>query len=227
MAFDEALAERIRKLLKSDEDVLEKRMFGGLCFMHRGNMMCGIEKSRLMLRVGPEQYQKALSLKHASPMDFTGVPLKGFVFVAPLGYRNDKALKGWLRLGLKFTNTLPAKPKKVGKAALMRGNRKQQKGGPTLLSSIKNFGPVTLAEFHSMNITTLEQLKKTGFEDMCRKYVMYYPNRLNANAFLGVICSIENTVWTQATARQRSEARNMVRLLKTEFGISNTRTRLR
>lgn len=217
MPFDENLADRIRKLLKN-EDIIEKKMFGGLCFMHRGNMLCGVEKNRLMLRVGPSQYEKALSLEHASPMNFTGTPLKGFLFVALAGLKTESQLKAWLKRGLNFTNTLPEKVKKSGKAALMRGNKKAFKDGKTLLSSIKNFGPVTLAEFNSMNITTLEQIKKIGFEDMCRKYVEFYPERLNANAFLGIICSIENTVWTQATANQRSVARNMAKFLRKEFG---------
>jgi hypothetical protein len=96
-----------------------------------------------------------------------------------------------------------------------------------LLSDIKNFGPVTLAEFNSMGFTTLEQVKKTGFEDVCRKYVMYYPERLNANAFLGVICSIENTVWTRATKNQRNAAHALARELRQELGILAKRRSLK
>lgn len=87
----------------------------------------------------------------------------------------------------------------------------------TPLSKVKNFGPVTLAEFESMNILYLEQLIDLGFEETCRKWIEYYPERLNANAFLGIICAIEETVWTQATSRQRQLAHKMVKLLKSEF----------
>ncbi|MGE3975163.1 MAG: TfoX/Sxy family protein [Bdellovibrionales bacterium] len=218
MPFDENLANRIRNLLKKEDGVSEKKMFGGICFMHRGNMICGVEKNRLMLRVGADQYKETLKLKHTSVMDLTGVPLKGFIFVAPVGIKENRALKQWLKRGLKFTSTLPEKIKKTGVASLLRGNRKKE-NGPTLLSQIKNFGPVTRAEFNSMGITTLEQVKKIGFEEMCRKYVMYYPERLNANAFLGIICSIENTVWTQATPKQRSMARQMAQFLRREYGL--------
>ncbi len=87
------------------------------------------------------------------------------------------------------------------------------------LSKVKNFGPVTLAEFESMGIHTLEQIKDLGFEDTCRKWIEYYPERLNANAFLGVICSIEETVWTKATAEQRQTAHTMAAALRREFGL--------
>jgi hypothetical protein len=102
MPFDEDLASRIRILLKAELEILEKKMFGGICFMHRGHIV-----------------------------------------------------------------------------------------------------------------------NKLGFEEVCRKYVTFYPERLNANAFLGIICSIENTVWTQSTPQQRQEARKMAQLLRIEFGLPN------
>jgi len=80
MAFDERLAQRIRQILKGARGVTEKRMFGGLCFLVRGKMCCGVERDHLVVRVGPEQYERALSKPHARPMDFTGRPLKGFVY---------------------------------------------------------------------------------------------------------------------------------------------------
>ncbi len=77
--------------------------------MHRGNMLCGIDKKRLMLRVGPEQYEAVLKMKYAKVMDITGRPLKGFIFVANAGIKTDSDLKRWLQLGLKFTKGLSAK----------------------------------------------------------------------------------------------------------------------
>jgi TfoX/Sxy family transcriptional regulator of competence genes len=79
MAFDEKLGERIRKALGNRKGVGERKMFGGLCFTVNGHMVAGVVGDRLMLRVGPDQHEAALKLKHAQPMDFTGKPMKGMV----------------------------------------------------------------------------------------------------------------------------------------------------
>ena len=112
MSYDADLYDRISTLLKSAKDVEPKKMFGGICFMHRGNMLCGIDKSRLMVRVGPDQYDAVLKMKHAKVMDITGKPMKGFIFVSEDGYKTDKNLNEWLALGLNFTATLPLKKTK-------------------------------------------------------------------------------------------------------------------
>jgi len=109
MAFDERLAQRIRQILKGARGVTEKRMFGGLCFLVRGKMCCGVERDRLVVRVGPEQYERALSKPHARPMDFTGRPLKGFIYVSAEGCRTAASLKAWLTRGLAFASSLPNK----------------------------------------------------------------------------------------------------------------------
>ena len=109
MPYDERLAERIRKHLGARRDVVEKKMFGGLAFMLRGHMACGVVGDDLMVRVGAEGYEEALSRAHARPMDFTGRPLKGMVYVAPAGTRDAKALKRWIELGAAHTETLPPK----------------------------------------------------------------------------------------------------------------------
>ncbi len=81
--------------------------------MHQGNMLCGIDKSRLMVRVGSDQYEFALNMKYAKVMDITGKPMKGFIFVDEAGYKTDNSLNKWIKLGLNFTSTLPIKkPKK-------------------------------------------------------------------------------------------------------------------
>ncbi|MEZ4702722.1 MAG: TfoX/Sxy family protein [Rhodothermales bacterium] len=109
MAFDTALAERIRSTLASKVSVTEKRMFGGLAFMHRGYMFCGIVKDELMARVGPAGYEAALRLPHVRPMDFTGKPMKGYVYVSRDGLESDAALDGWVDRTLSFVKTLPDK----------------------------------------------------------------------------------------------------------------------
>ena len=109
MSYDEDLFQRISTLLKTTKGIIPKKMFGGICFMHKGNMLCGIDGQRLMVRVGLDQYNHALSLKYASVMDITGKPMKGFIFVSKDGYKTNKSLGKWLSLGLNFTSTLPAK----------------------------------------------------------------------------------------------------------------------
>lgn len=109
MAYDEKLAGRLRKLLARPKEVSEKKMFGGLAFMLHGNMCCGVVKDTLMVRVGPEQYEKALAAPHARPMDFTGRPLNGFVYVGPEGCQTDEALRKWVKRAADFVASLPKK----------------------------------------------------------------------------------------------------------------------
>ncbi|MBI5059368.1 TfoX/Sxy family protein [candidate division KSB1 bacterium] len=109
MAFDETVAERIRGALAGAPDVVEKRMFGGIAFMVRGNMCCGVIGDRLMLRVGPKGYDTALSRPHAGRMDFTGRPMKGMVYVEPAGFASSRDLRKWIDRAMEFTMSLPPK----------------------------------------------------------------------------------------------------------------------
>lgn len=108
MAYDEALAARLKQAFGKTK-VAEKKMFGGLCMMVRGHMACGIVGDKLMIRVGPEQYEAALKMKHAQPMTFTGKPMKGMVYIMPEGCNSVPKIVGWLKLALLFNATLPAK----------------------------------------------------------------------------------------------------------------------
>ena len=109
MAYDVTLAERIARRLNRRRGLEQKRMFGGVCFLLRGNMCCGVAGNRLMVRVGLERYASALRKPHARPMDITGRPLRGFVFVVPQGLRTRKALQAWVDGGLCYAQSLPAK----------------------------------------------------------------------------------------------------------------------
>jgi TfoX/Sxy family transcriptional regulator of competence genes len=109
MAYDEKLAARVRRALARRKGLTEKKMFGGISFMVGGNMCCGVVNDDLVLRVSPEDYEKALAEPHARPMDFTGRPLRGFVYIGPDGYRADKALSKWLKRAVGFTASLPRK----------------------------------------------------------------------------------------------------------------------
>lgn len=111
MAYDERLATRVRKALARYKRVAEIRMMGGLCFTLNGNMFCGVLNGDLVVRVGREHYTTALAKPHTRPMDFTGRPIAGFVYVGSGGYKTDKGLKGWILQGVNFVKPLPAKRK--------------------------------------------------------------------------------------------------------------------
>lgn len=109
MAYDEALAARIRRLLGRRADVTERRMFGGVAFMVRGHLCCGIVGRDLVVRVGREAYPAALARRHARPMDFTGRPLTGMVYVAPAGCRTAAGLRAWIEPAVRLARGRPPK----------------------------------------------------------------------------------------------------------------------
>ena len=106
MTYNEELASMIRESIKGKRNITEKKMFGGLAFLFKGKMFCGIVKDDLMIRTGPEMYEKALSKPHSRPMDFTGKPMKGFVYVNSQGYKTKKSLTTWISLGLNYTSKI-------------------------------------------------------------------------------------------------------------------------
>jgi hypothetical protein len=108
VAYDDELAGRVRNILLGEPGLSERRMFGGLAFMLDGHMCCGIVGNELMLRLGAAGVADTLERPHVRPMDFTGRPLKGMVYVAPEGLRGD-ALAQWLRPAVAFVRTLPPK----------------------------------------------------------------------------------------------------------------------
>lgn len=122
MAFDETLADRIREGLALGRDVREVEMMGGLCFMVGGHMAIGIVGEKLMVRVGPDGYERALARRLAREMDFTGRPTRGFVFVDPAGIRTRRSLESWVALGTAFASTLPAKPAKPARRGRARSH---------------------------------------------------------------------------------------------------------
>ena len=109
MPYDEKLAERVRAIYQSEPTYTEQKMFGGLCFMVGHNMAIGVTGSDLMVRPGPDKFEDALVLPHARPMDFTGRPMKGFVYVGPEGITTDADLAEWVERGAAFARSLPVK----------------------------------------------------------------------------------------------------------------------
>ncbi len=109
VAYDEGLAERVREVLSDVAELRERKMFGGLAFMVAGNMAVGIVGDELMVRVGPDAFGECLALPHAREMDFTGRPMKGFVFVGGDGIAEDEDLLAWVGRGLDHARSLPPK----------------------------------------------------------------------------------------------------------------------
>ena len=115
MSYDPEAAERVRRLLSGRDDVVEKKMVGGLSFLVNGNMCCGITGTALMVRVGADGREQALREPHVRPMQFAGRALSGFICVEPAGFTADEALARWVQRGLDFVSGLPAKPVRTGK----------------------------------------------------------------------------------------------------------------
>lgn len=116
MAYDEGLATRIRAAVVDQPCVTEKKMFGGIAFMLNDYMFVGVIDELLMARVGPDIYTEALHRPHVREMDFTGRPMKGYVYVEPAGVDEDEALHLWIDRCAAYVSTLPPKkPKKPKK----------------------------------------------------------------------------------------------------------------
>jgi TfoX/Sxy family transcriptional regulator of competence genes len=109
MAYDEKLAERVRAALANRDDVVEKRMFGGIAFMVRGHMSCGIVSSTLMVRLAPADADRLMNAPHVRPMDFTGRPMRGFLYVDPPGTKTAATLRQWVERATAYGEAQPVK----------------------------------------------------------------------------------------------------------------------
>jgi hypothetical protein len=109
MPYDTLLAARIRAALGPLPDLVEKKMFGGVGFLINGNMACGVHKYNLIVRVGPENNDKALSRPHTKVFDMTGHPMAGWIMVEPQGCAAESDLQAWVNQGLSFAHSLPPK----------------------------------------------------------------------------------------------------------------------
>jgi TfoX/Sxy family transcriptional regulator of competence genes len=112
MAFDSGLAERVREALDDCVGVTERRMFGGLAFLIGGKMFIGIRDASLMARVGPDRHADALAMPNVWVTDFTGRPMKGYVYVDPPAIAADGDLKSWVLWCAQVVAHLPKKPAK-------------------------------------------------------------------------------------------------------------------
>ncbi len=119
MAYDEYLADRIRQIFNEKKaNYFEKKMFSGLCFMVEDKMCCGIHFDKkkntdlLMARIGKTASEKVLDKEGCHPMDFTGRPMKDYVFITPEGFDTDDDLEFWLQLCLDFNPFAKASKKR-------------------------------------------------------------------------------------------------------------------
>ena len=109
MPYDAFLADRVLAVLGDQPTLEQKRMFGGLAFMLRGNMACGVIGTDVIVRVPKETYQAALARPHVREMDFTGRAMRGWVVVSPEATDSDEALREWVEVGASFALSLPPK----------------------------------------------------------------------------------------------------------------------
>jgi TfoX/Sxy family transcriptional regulator of competence genes len=113
MAYDDHLADRIRRMFKEQRITYEdKKMMGGICFLVNDKMCLGVVKDNLMARIDPEVMDEALSKNGCREMDFTGRPMKGFVFVGPEGIDMDQDLEYWMELAMEYNPRAKSSKKK-------------------------------------------------------------------------------------------------------------------
>jgi hypothetical protein len=110
MAFDERLADRIRRVLGRRRGLSEKRMFGGIGFLLNGNLCCGVRKSELIARIPPEETAGTLAQAHVRRFDIARRgPMRGWVLVEPAGLKTEAQLRKWVSLSATYVASLPAK----------------------------------------------------------------------------------------------------------------------
>jgi len=109
MAFDENLATRIRAALARKKNIEEKKMFGGLGFLLKGNLLVGVWKNSMIVRLGPEACEDARLEEHVGAFDITGKPMKGWLMVAADGVADESSVKAWVQRALQYVSKLPAK----------------------------------------------------------------------------------------------------------------------
>lgn len=127
MAVDPEFADRIRQVFSRRAITFEeKRMMGGLCFMVAGKMCLGINDDRLMVRLDPAIYEESLLKPGCVPMDFTGRPMRGFVFIRPEGTSSSVSLGYWVDLALEFNpRAKAARPSQPRKSSTRQGQTPQ------------------------------------------------------------------------------------------------------
>jgi TfoX/Sxy family transcriptional regulator of competence genes len=124
MPYNERLAERVRAVLAERRGISERKMFGGLAFLLDGKMCVGVLHDELVVRSGAGRYADALKRAHARPMDFTGRPMTGMLYVSSLGVTRGPALRRWVEMGLDAASAAtPSKRRKAVSTGVRRRSR--------------------------------------------------------------------------------------------------------
>ena len=109
MPYNHEIDARIRAIVDQWPNIEAKKMFGGVCHLLHGNIVCGVYKDYLILRLGEKSADSALEKPHVHPFDITGRPMKGWVMVALEGFEKQSELNRWLVQAREFVVTLPVK----------------------------------------------------------------------------------------------------------------------
>jgi hypothetical protein len=109
MPYNEALAERVKKLIQTSKKLQEKKMFGGIAFLLNGNMCCGVHGDEVILRVDPEKYATLLTRDYVREFDLTGRPMKGWLLLNNKGAQKSTELKTWITEAVGYAETLKKK----------------------------------------------------------------------------------------------------------------------
>jgi TfoX/Sxy family transcriptional regulator of competence genes len=120
MPYDEDLAARVRHSLHGTPGLTERQMFGGITFLLHRHMCCGVINHDLVLRLGANDADQALAQPFTRPMDFTGRPMNGYLYVAPGGTDTAAALNAWVTRAVAFAQSLPPKPPAAARHAARR-----------------------------------------------------------------------------------------------------------
>lgn len=209
MAFDAVLAERVRKVLGDVPDITEKRMFGGIAFMLRGHMFAGIVDSTLMARVGTEAYEAMLSRRHVRVMDFTGKPLRGYVYVDAPGLRSSRDLATWTQRCLSFVATLPGKKAPASRRARPRAT--------AATSTLVGFGPKSASALPAVGVHTVGELQAHDPYDLYRR-LKIMDRRVSLNFLYGIIAARDGMHWREVRKTRRLE----ILLRLEELGLVKT-----
>jgi TfoX/Sxy family transcriptional regulator of competence genes len=124
MPFDPTLAARIRILLARQRGITEQKMFGGLAFLRRGSMCCGVLGNALVLRLGNDGVEQALRQPHTRPMNFTGKSIKSMLYIDPPALTTDAELRSWIKQALTFVTALPPTKKRRNPSTPRRPTRR-------------------------------------------------------------------------------------------------------
>ncbi|PKN87732.1 MAG: RNA methyltransferase [Chloroflexi bacterium HGW-Chloroflexi-8] len=109
MAYDEGLSFRVEEILADTSAFIAKKMFGGIGYLFRGNMTCGVIQNALIVRLSQQDYQTALQKPNTRKFEMTGKEMRGWLLVDPDGTSDDNDLKNWINSALQFSATLPPK----------------------------------------------------------------------------------------------------------------------